>query len=95
MVAQSVRVGIIGDFNPVFRSHHAINSALEHAANRLSVDVETVWLPTPALSGRGVHEILANYDGLWAASGSPYDSLDGALAAIQFARTRNWPFVST
>jgi CTP synthase (UTP-ammonia lyase) len=95
MGSQSVRIGIIGDFNPEYRSHHATNSALEHAANRLGVDVETVWLPTPALSGRGVDEILANYDGLWAASGSPYDSLDGALAAIQFARTRNWPFVGT
>jgi len=95
MVPQSVRIGIIGDFNPEYRSHHATNSALEHAANRLGIDAETVWLPTPALSGRDAHEVLANYDGLWAASGSPYNSLDGALAAIQFARTRNWPFVGT
>jgi len=42
MGSQSVRIGIIGDFNPEYRSHHATNSALEHAANRLSVDLETV-----------------------------------------------------
>jgi len=95
MGSQSVRIGIIGDFNPEYRSHRATNSALEHSANRLGVNVETVWLPTPALSGRDVDEILANYDGLWAASGSPYDSLNGALAAIQFARTQDWPFVGT
>ena len=95
MGSQSVRIGIIGDFNPEYRSHHATNSALEHAAKRLGIDVETVWLPTPALSGSDIDEILMNYDGLWAASGSPYHSLDGALAAIQFARTRNWPFVGT
>ena len=95
MSEQCVRIGVIGDFNPEFRSHHAINNALQHAARRLGVDVETVWLPTPALSGLAVHDILTNYDGLWAASGSPYDSLEGALAGIQFARTRNWPFVGT
>lgn len=27
--------------------------------------------------------------------GSPYQSFDGMLRGIQFARERNWPFVGT
>ena len=33
--------------------------------------------------------------GVWIAPGSPYRSMDGMLAGIQFARARNRPFVAT
>jgi len=34
-------------------------------------------------------------DGIWAAPGSPYRSMDGMLKGIQFARERDWPFLGT
>ena len=89
------RIGIIGDFNPEYRSHHATNAALEHAAANLGCAVETTWVPTASLSERHAVEALAHYDGLWASPGSPYRSMKGMLAGIQFARTRNRPFVAT
>jgi CTP synthase (UTP-ammonia lyase) len=89
------RIGIIGDFNPEYRSHHATNASLEHAAANLGCAVEITWVPTASLTKPDAVEALASYDGLWASPGSPYCSMEGMLAGIQFARTRNRPFVAT
>ena len=90
---QRVRIAVVGDFNPSFPSHHATNAAVQHAAEHLGLDLALDWVPTPAvLEDR---ERLAAYDGVWLSPGSPYRSLEGALAAVEFARRRDWPFVAT
>jgi CTP synthase (UTP-ammonia lyase) len=91
----AVRVGILGDFNPDFRSHHATNDALQHSAAQLGMQVEARWLPTPSLLDPSGERALEACDGLWASPGSPYASFAGMLRGIEFARTRNWPFVGT
>jgi len=94
-VADNVRIGILGDCNPEFRSHHATNDALQHAASKLNLKVESQWLPTPSLAEPGAVKTLESFDGLWASPGSPYKSMDGMLKGIEFARTRDWPFLGT
>jgi CTP synthase (UTP-ammonia lyase) len=39
--------------------------------------------------------ILAQFDALWCSSGSPYQSMAGALQAIRFARELDFPFLGT
>lgn len=92
---QAIQVGIVGDFNPAFRSHHATNASLEHGARRLGLNVESRWLPTTPLDGPDAEEVLSGYDGLWISAGSPYQSMHGALRAIEFARTRGRPLLAT
>jgi len=94
MPVRAIRIGILGDFNPEYRSHHATNSSLEHAAKALGRAVEFDWIPTPGLEGK-VAEALSGYDALWASPGSPYRSMLGMLAGIQFARTHDRPIVAT
>jgi CTP synthase (UTP-ammonia lyase) len=95
MGAGIIRIGILGDFNPEFRSHHATNDSLQHAAAKLGVKLESRWLPTPSLLNPTAAEILASFDALWASPGSPYQSMDGMLRGIQFAREQDWPFLGT
>jgi CTP synthase (UTP-ammonia lyase) len=95
MALRTIRIGVPGDFNAEYRSHHATNAALQHAAKAIGREVETTWLPTPSLLEPRAADILASYDGLWASPGSPYQSMNGMLAGIQFARLRNRPFVAT
>lgn len=90
-----IRIGIIGDFDPEFRSHVATNAAISHAAAALSIDAEVRWLPTNNLGGPSDRTALGEFDGLWAAPGSPYKNIDGALAAIRFAREQDRPFIGT
>ena len=89
------KIGVIGDFNPDVHTHPAIARALGHSAVKLGVPADVEWIPTSALEKAGSEVILENFDGLIAAPGSPYRSFDGMLRAIEFARTRNWPFNGT
>lgn len=94
-MSAAIRIGILGDFNPEFRSHHATNDSLQHAAAELRMKVESEWLPTPSLAKLSANDVLAGFEGLWASPGSPYKSMEGMLRGIQFAREQNWPFLGT
>ncbi|MGO8794904.1 MAG: hypothetical protein ACLQLC_08785, partial [Candidatus Sulfotelmatobacter sp.] len=78
-MSQAVRIGILGDFNPDFRSHHATPDSLQHAARKLKLEVNSEWIPTPTLLDASSEKMLENFDGLWAAPGSPFKSFDGML----------------
>jgi CTP synthase (UTP-ammonia lyase) len=95
LVSEPVRIGILGDFNPEFRSHHATNDSLQHAARKLQLQVESEWLPTPSLVEPGADAMLDSFDGLWASPGSPFKSFDGMLKGIEFARVHDRPFLGT
>ena len=94
-MSDAVRIGILGDFNPEFRSHHATNEALQHAAAKLNLPVESAWISTPSVLEPDAQRMLESFDGIWAAPGSPYKSFDGMLKGIEFARRRDWPFLGT
>ena len=94
-MSDAVRIGILGDFNADFRSHHATTDSLQHAARKLNISVESQWLPTPSLTADTAEKTLEGFDGLWASPGSPYKSFDGMLKGIEFARRRDWPFLGT
>jgi CTP synthase (UTP-ammonia lyase) len=94
-VSDAVRIGILGDFNPEFRSHHATNEALQHASAALNLPVESGWISTPSVLEPNAQKVLESFDGIWAAPGSPYKSFDGMLKGIEFARRRDWPFLGT
>lgn len=91
----TIRIGILGDFEPAYHSHFATNAALYDAAAKLKVQLMVRWLPTPTLDGSGAPKILGQWDGLIASPGSPYKSFTGMLRGIEFARTRDWPFTAT
>jgi CTP synthase (UTP-ammonia lyase) len=93
---QQLKVGIIGDYDPkTFFSHLPTNEALSHAASVLSVSIDSTWLPTLSLTGQSIGTTLKQFDALWCAPGSPYQSMDGALQAIRFAREMGFPFIAT
>lgn len=94
-MAVALRVGVIGDFDPSSASHVATNSALDHAEAALGRPVSVSWVPTPTLEHRLVGTALESFDALWCSPGSPYRSMQGALAGIRFARERGWPFFAT
>jgi CTP synthase (UTP-ammonia lyase) len=88
------RIGIVGDFDPGYISHRETGAALEDSAQRLGIAVAYEWVPTTAVAAGGPG-LVAAFDGLWAAPGAPYRSLEGALAGIRFARERGIPFFGT
>ncbi len=89
-----VRIGIIGDYKPDFHPHQATDAAIHHAADQLQLPVTIEWLPTQLLAHEPDTQ-LRRFDGLWCAPGSPYQSMNGALQGIRFAREQGWPFIGT
>jgi CTP synthase (UTP-ammonia lyase) len=81
------RIAVVGDFDLANRTHRFTNAALEH------VGLDFTWVATD-VSGDW-DERLAAYDGVWIAPASPYRSMDGALAAVRYARERGVPLVGT
>ena len=94
-MADSVRIGILGDFDPKAPNLPAVGKSLDHAAQQLGCTVESEWLPTPSLTSADSEKRLEAFDGIWAAPGSPYKSFDGMLKGIEIARRRDWPFIGT
>ena len=90
---QNVKIGIVGDFNPKYRSHIATNEAISHAGDAVGISVDVQWLPTKALEEQPA--TLEQFDALWCSPGSPYQSMEGALEAIRFAREQDYPFLGT
>jgi CTP synthase (UTP-ammonia lyase) len=84
----SVRIAVVGDFDAKNPTHLFTNAALDH------VGLPFEWVATDAI-GDDVEARLAPFDGLWSAPASPYRSMDGALAAIRYARERGVPLVGT
>ncbi len=91
----TLHIGIIGDYDPGRPNHLATVEALGHAAAALQFPVSPIWLPTRELERLSSKQVLKTFDGLWAAPGSPYYSMPGALHAIQFARQGGKPFIGT
>jgi CTP synthase (UTP-ammonia lyase) len=91
---RSINIGVIGDFDPSKISHPATNDAIQHAAEHLKIQTGVTWLPTPGFLAK-LKPDLAQFDGVWASAGSPYQSMAGMLKGIQIAREIDKPFIGT
>ena len=79
-------IALIGDYDESVPAHQAIPLALKMAAARFE------WIPTDEVTDT---TRLAKFDGVWCVPASPYRSMEGALAAIRFARENERPFLGT
>jgi CTP synthase (UTP-ammonia lyase) len=91
----SLRIAVVGEFDPASASHRATNEALTHAAAHLSVPLEFSWLPSAALAEYKFAAGLNQFHGLWTAPGGAYRSMEGVLSAIRWAREQDWPYFAT
>jgi len=76
-VSDPVRIGILGDFNPEFRSHHSTNDALQHAARKLGMEVRSEWIPTSSLTAPDAEKKLETFDGFWGSRAAPTKASTG------------------
>lgn len=90
----TIRIALIGDYNPAVTAHQAIPKALELASQVSENQIEYSWIGTDTIPP-AASERLSFYDALWCVPASPYVSLEGALRAIRFARETGRPFLGT
>ena len=87
------KIGIIGDFNPAFYTHTAINDSVSHISESIGEDFSCDWIHTSILK-ENFSEIIAPYKGIWMAPGTPYSNILGALDTIKFSRENNIPMLA-
>jgi CTP synthase (UTP-ammonia lyase) len=87
-------IALIGDYDPDVTAHRAIPLAIELASREMQGPPLVTWLSTEPLVSAS-DEMLSRYAGFWCVPGSPYQSMDGALRAIRFAREQKLPFLGT
>ncbi len=92
---RKINIGIIGDFDINKTSHPATNAAIQHAAKYLSIKTNIIWIPTPSFMSETGRTDMEKFDCLWASSGSPFQSMEGMLRAIQNIRKLDRPFIGT
>jgi CTP synthase (UTP-ammonia lyase) len=89
---QPVRIAVVGDYSGAVTAHRAIDATWPLVSAQLGMKVAAGWLHTSAITPR---QSLDGFHGIWCAPASPYANTDGALWAIEWARTRNVPFLGT
>ena len=92
MENRTIRIALIGDYDPQVTAHQAIPVALEMAAEHSSLKVQWQWLATDEIHAEAP---LHPFDGFWCVPASPYRNMDGALLAIRFAREQRRPLLGT
>lgn len=90
-MSQPFKIAILADFKPGYRPHMAMHECFEGLQDSFGFAFE--WLPTELLANRA-DTILSNYNGIIAGSG-PYQSKQGIINGIRYARLNNIPFMGT
>jgi CTP synthase (UTP-ammonia lyase) len=83
------RIAILGDFNPAYHTHHALNDSVRRVVRKFSQDLQFDWISTDVVNFRTAFNKL--YCGLWIAPGSPYKDMQNVIDAIQHVRENNIP----
>jgi CTP synthase (UTP-ammonia lyase) len=86
-------IAIVGDHSEKVTAHRAIPRALELARDPSDSAVAWEWVATREI-GDAARD-LARFSGVWLAPASPYESTQGAIDAVRWAREGGHPFLGT
>lgn len=91
-VKNTLRIALVGDYNPDVLAHQAIPLAIDDAAAVLDITADYDWLATTELTSP---EDLVGYDAIWLVPASPYINAQAAFIAARYARENSVPFLGT
>ena len=91
-VKTTLRIALVGDYNPSVIAHQAIPLAIDDAAAVLDLTADYDWLATTELTSP---EDLVGYDAIWLVPASPYKNTAAAFIAARYARENGIPFLGT
>lgn len=91
-VKNTLRIALVGDYNPDVLAHQAIPLAIDDAAAVLDITADYDWLATTELTSP---EDLVGYDAIWLVPASPYKNAQAAFIAARYARENSVPFLGT
>ncbi|HSQ97766.1 MAG TPA: CTP synthase [Rickettsiales bacterium] len=90
---KTVRIAVVGKYTSLKESYKSLIEALKHGgiANKAKVDI--VWVESRLINNEEDLKVLKNIDGILVPGGFGKDGTEGKILAIEYARTRNIPFL--
>ncbi|HKL47962.1 MAG TPA: CTP synthase, partial [Candidatus Izemoplasmatales bacterium] len=92
-INQTVRVALVGKYISLKDAYLSVVEALNHAGYANHVDVEIHWINSSKLKLKNHVQLLSGCDGILVPGGFGERGIEGKLIAIQYARTKNIPFL--
>ncbi|MEM1577156.1 MAG: CTP synthase (glutamine hydrolyzing) [Archaeoglobaceae archaeon] len=87
---EEVDIAIVGKYVDVKDAYLSIKEALKHAGIHLGCKVNCIWIDSEKVE-KG--EVKLDYDGILVPGGFGKRGAEGKIKAIEFARTKNVPFL--
>ncbi|MBI2970912.1 MAG: CTP synthase [Candidatus Aenigmarchaeota archaeon] len=96
--SRTVKVAMVGKYvdsgdYSLVDSYISLNQALEHATAVLDIGVSIDWIDAKLLETKANLSRLEGYDGIIVPGGFGASGVEGKIAAIQYAREHNVPFL--
>lgn len=90
---RSVKVALVGKYVELHDAYISVREALTHAALRLGVELDLVWVHSAELEkGRG-WDLIEQVDGILVPGGFGSRGIEGKIQAIRYARQHNIPYL--
>lgn len=90
---REVTIGLVGKYVELKESYKSIAEAFIHAGAVNDCKVKLEWIHSDELNESNVDEKLKNLQGILVAPGFGNRGIDGKIITIQYARTKNIPFL--
>ena len=88
-----IEVAIVGKYIQLSDAYLSVVEALGHAAIEADCEVNLRWVSAEDIEAHGAAEYLHNVGGLVVPGGFGIRGVDGKVAAIEYARSHNLPFL--
>ncbi len=88
-----VTIGLVGKYVKLHDAYLSVAEALRHAGFKLGTIVDIEWIDSETITAENVAEILKNCDGILIPGGFGNRGVEGKIAAAQYARENNVPFL--
>jgi len=92
-VQSQITIGLVGKYVSLEDAYLSVSESLLHAGVELNVKTKIKWIDAEKVDSDNVAEILSDCDGVLIPGGFGKRAIQGKLAAVNYARVNNVPFL--
>ncbi len=89
----TIEIAIVGKYIQLSDAYLSVVEALRHGAIEIGVELNIRWVNSEEVQNNSIESDLENIDGIIVPGGFGIRGIDGKIAAIQYARQQNIPFL--
>ncbi|HEY9650252.1 MAG TPA: CTP synthase [Coleofasciculaceae cyanobacterium] len=90
---QNITIALVGKYIQLSDAYLSVVEALRHAAIAMGIDINLRWISSESIEAESAERYLADVSGIIVPGGFGFRGVDGKIAAIQYAREHQIPFL--